>query len=592
MTEAKNSGFSSKVQKKKDAEDISDKIILNFKYDDFDPNNEKYHPRFRKRQDYIQIDDVNILDQNRFRFIINNYSSFNDTFTKYKQGNYTNITWKDIKIVIYYCVENYQCPICLENEMICPVITNCGHVFCWPCLISYYNFYTVISVNKKIPKCPLCSNKIDLAQNKQKFCEIVKCYNYTTSDNNNNVITFNLIMRDKLGPNLYNTFFDQDLSLWKESERYEMKRVPYEENDTFSFGRVFYSSKELMRKRFQKYKEELEKGLKEELDFYADETRIACLNQCLEEIKKVIEDNEKKEDYNINEYDKEEDNTNNEKKEEHKENEYQIDYKKYFFFYQENYGDIYFLHPLLYEIFLEEYKTEGDLPTEIQGKILDIEMHQITYQFKKMYPFLNHLRVGSLIFFVEIEIGNLVSPQTKKKFATQLKERSKYRRLLSKEEKNYENFIKKKASKEEKENLINFAASAPKKNTLEDLKEEEKENIKEEVIEPKESMLKKLLIGESEIERKEEEKKEKENEQFMFKEDEFPELDNNNIVIKNTPLKKGGKKKNAKQKFKTANDELINQISIGFSVEEDDDNKKNKKNKKEKLKDPINGNKK
>ena len=100
MTEAKNSGFSSKVQKKKDAEDISDKIILNFKYDDFDPNNEKYHPRFRKRQDYIQIDDVNILDQNRFRFIINNYSSFNDTFTKYKQGNYTNITWKDIKIVI------------------------------------------------------------------------------------------------------------------------------------------------------------------------------------------------------------------------------------------------------------------------------------------------------------------------------------------------------------------------------------------------------------------------------------------------------------------------------------------------------------
>lgn len=589
MTEAKSSGLSSKVQKKKDAKDISDKIVLNFKYDDFDPNNEKYHPRFRKRQEHIQIDDVNILDQNRFRFIIKNDSSFYDNFTKYEKGNYTNIKWEDIKIVIYYCVENYQCPICLENEMICPVITNCGHVFCWPCLISYYNFYTVTAVNKKIPKCPLCSNKIDLVHNKQKFCEIVKCYNYTTSDNNNNTITFNLIMRDKLGPNLYNTFFDNDLSLWKETERYEMKNVPYEETDTFSFGRVFYSSKELMRKRYQNYKEELEKGLKEELDFYADETRINCLNQCIEEIKKVIDDNEKEEDYqNINENVKE-----NEKKEEHNEEEYQINYKKYFFFYQENYGDIYFLHPLLYEIFIEEYKSEGELPTEIHGKILDIEMHQITYQLKKIYPFLSHLRIGSLIFFIEIELGNLISPQTKKKFASQLNERSKYRRLLSKEEKNYEKFIKKKASEEEKENLMLFATTPKIKYPLEDLKEEEeeKDNVKEEIIEPKESMLKKLLIEENEIERKEEEKKEKE---FMFKEDEFPELNNNNnnIIIKNISLKKGSKKKNAKQKFKNVNDVLINQISIGFSVEDDDDNKKNKKSKKDKIKDSINGNKK
>ena len=38
---------------------------------------------------------------------------------------------------------------------------------------------------------------------------------------------------------------------------------------------------------------------------------------------------------------------------------------KDFLFYQENYGDIYFLHPYLYEILLDEYKKVENLPINI-----------------------------------------------------------------------------------------------------------------------------------------------------------------------------------------------------------------------------------
>lgn len=30
-----------------------------------------------------------------------------------------------------------QCPICLDDEPLCPQITLCGHVFCYPCIARH-----------------------------------------------------------------------------------------------------------------------------------------------------------------------------------------------------------------------------------------------------------------------------------------------------------------------------------------------------------------------------------------------------------------------------------------------------------------------
>ena len=62
-------------------------------------------------------------------------------------------------------------------------------------------------------------------------------------------------------------------------------------------------------------------------------------------------------------------------------------------------------------------------------------MHQITPYLKNKYPFLNHLKIGSLFFFVEIDMKQIVSNHTLKNFHNILKSII-IRQIYIKEEKN------------------------------------------------------------------------------------------------------------------------------------------------------------
>ena len=224
-----------------------------------------------------------------------------------------------------------------------------------------------------------------------------------------------------------------------------------------------------------------------------------------------------------------------------------IDYKKYCLFYQEENGDIYYLDPLIMEILLSEYGDYNSLPTEIEGTILDLTMIQVTPEFKSKYKYLNHLRLGSIIYFVEIDVNDLISSSTKKKFGEKLNERERIRNLFKNQEKNYEKFLLKKKnseiSEEEGESDSTFYGSKKslEKNmgplffySDEELINKENEEKDEKINKEckKESKLALLFL--------EEEKEEKEN-----KEKEKNEINNNNI---NNIKEKGGKNKKNNKK--------------------------------------------
>lgn len=55
----------------------------------------------------------------------------------------------------------FDCNICLECVQD-PVVTLCGHLYCWPCIYKWLNFHSFSSENeeKQKPQCPVCKSEI------------------------------------------------------------------------------------------------------------------------------------------------------------------------------------------------------------------------------------------------------------------------------------------------------------------------------------------------------------------------------------------------------------------------------------------------
>ena len=525
LISSKKSTKSKKLKSKKKYIDISNQIMLEFNYENFEQETESFVPQVYKNENKITIENVNLLDQSRLRFLINPKADIVMHYNSYKQKNFRNITWEDIELIYFYYNENYICPICLESKLCCPVISKCGHVFCYPCIISMYNYHTKFSENKNMPNCPLCKEKIKIYEDEKncdifKICRKIETKNYTIEMK----MKFNLILRDKKSQTLYNLIYDPLLTNWENNFRYKMRDIPDKQIPEFNFSRIFMANEKIMKEILNEYKTTLIE-LKNDYSSTSDELKISSINECINEIDSLI----KKSKYDIK---PKEENKNNEKNRINKNkkiNEFDsdnsdikidIDYKKYCLFYQEENGDIYYLDPLTMEILLSEYEDYNSLPTEIEGIILDISMNQVTSEFKSKYEYLNHLRIGSIIFFVEIDIDDLISSATKKKFNEKLKERKRMRNLLKNQEKNYELFLTKKNSKlseEEKDSTVSDSIKSLEKISgpiffpnEDELKKNENEEInkKDEIEIKKENKLTLLFLEE---EKKKEKKMNKKN---------------------------------------------------------------------------------
>ena len=552
---SKKSTTKKKLKGKKHLIDISNQITLEFKYEDFEEETESFFPQIYREENTITIDNVNLLDQSHLRFLVNPNSEIIDHYTSYKQKDFKNISWKDIELIYFYCNENYKCPICLESNLCCPVISKCGHVFCYPCILSFLNYFKNLDDNKnnnKIPNCPLCKEKFEINSDEDcfKICQKIENKGYNIDKN----MKFNLILRDKKSQTLFNLIYDPVLSNWENNFRYKMRDIPEKNEKEFNFSRIFLANEEIMKKILNEYKSDLNK-LKKEFDSTSDDLKKISINQCINKVDSFISkskyENKTKEKDKTNLIKNYKKNINEENSSEESDDlKIDIDYKKYSLFYQEENGDIYYLDPLIMEILLSEYGDYNSLPTEIEGNILDISMFQVTPEFKSKYKYLNHLRIGSIINFVEIDINELISSSTKAKFSEKLKERNRMRNLLKNQEKNYELFLSKKNSKilEDENNLELKSTSSDSKKSLgknmgllffgtdEELGKNQNEkkvdnvNIKEK----KENKLT-LLFLEKENEEKEKEDKEK-------------NKINNNISEK--IIEKGGKNKKKNKKNK------------------------------------------
>ncbi|MED6172536.1 hypothetical protein PIB30_050952 [Stylosanthes scabra] len=57
--------------------------------------------------------------------------------------------------------EGFDCNICLECVQE-PVVTLCGHLYCWPCIYKWLHIQTISSkdMEQQNPQCPVCKSEV------------------------------------------------------------------------------------------------------------------------------------------------------------------------------------------------------------------------------------------------------------------------------------------------------------------------------------------------------------------------------------------------------------------------------------------------
>ncbi|KAM0058485.1 putative transcription factor C2H2 family [Helianthus debilis subsp. tardiflorus] len=100
------------------------------------------------------------------------------------------LQWEDIVCLKYFTPHPTTCPICLE-ELLCPQMTSCGHIFCFPCILRYFLIGEDDDKRECWKKCPLCFMMISSKDLYTIYIENVK--QHCVGD----VIEFMLLTRDK-----------------------------------------------------------------------------------------------------------------------------------------------------------------------------------------------------------------------------------------------------------------------------------------------------------------------------------------------------------------------------------------------------------
>ncbi|KAF3631600.1 putative lysosomal alpha-mannosidase-like isoform X1, partial [Capsicum annuum] len=169
---------------------VSGNHLLNFHYDPISRPQSRLRLPPPRRGGYLKR-----KPYNKDLFLQANYK-----FVLLDSGNYAPhssidpdkmLQWEDIVCVRYSTPFHVQCPICLEDPL-CPQITSCGHIFCFPCIMQYF----IISEEddhkddfKK--KCPLCFMMISSKDLYTIQIENVKQHRV------GDVIEFSLLTRNK-----------------------------------------------------------------------------------------------------------------------------------------------------------------------------------------------------------------------------------------------------------------------------------------------------------------------------------------------------------------------------------------------------------
>eukprot|EP01018_Ginkgo_biloba_P017369 Gb_01733 [translate_table: standard] len=128
--------------------------LLNFQYDPIRRTPMRNPPP--RRQQRIKPYNKDLFLQANFRFLVSDLGDY----VLNSSNPDKMLQWEDVAAVKFSSSVPVQCPICLESPPLCPQITTCGHIFCFPCVLRYLLMGEEDHKGDCWKKCPLCSTVI------------------------------------------------------------------------------------------------------------------------------------------------------------------------------------------------------------------------------------------------------------------------------------------------------------------------------------------------------------------------------------------------------------------------------------------------
>lgn len=145
--------------------------LLNFHYDPIPVSRPQPRAPPPRRQQKRKPYNKDLFFQANYKFVVldtGNYAA--ESIDPDKM-----LCWEDIICLKYSTPFPVQCPICLDDPL-CPQITSCGHIFCFPCILQYFSMGEDDRKDECWKKCPLCFTMISSKDLYTIFIENVKQY--------------------------------------------------------------------------------------------------------------------------------------------------------------------------------------------------------------------------------------------------------------------------------------------------------------------------------------------------------------------------------------------------------------------------------
>lgn len=326
-----------------------------------------------------------------------------------KSGDETFFDWLSIEMVLVPEIENILCPICLDVPFV-PRFTRCGHIYCLPCLLQYFQSNEPGSSPEGLGNnwrtCPVCSEPLHLKQLRPiKFCPV-------TEPKEGEIFHSILIKRPIGFINPIEPFLPND-SLSTISPFQKLIRI----SSSFLVNEIILPELSFLRSEVKRRKQ----GGEETLELSFNEASLKMIEDNLNMIvakskndklsdtvstlgNKVIKVSNK---LNTSCTPSTQNNTLSNvlsPPQSHPSNCY--------YYYQSRDGLNVFLHPLSMKILKYHFTSYELIPSHLSLPIIQLDRVIVNSSNRKRFKYLDHLSLGTQIILVEVDLKSIVSEST------------------------------------------------------------------------------------------------------------------------------------------------------------------------------------